>query len=92
MNIYLKMGLGAFAAAAIIAVVAYSSDTNTTLQRLELQSEARTCWEARETLRLDMPLRVTAYCNDIIDRYSEMMKVYKKEQLQQLLKRAQEKD
>ena len=79
------------AVAAIITGVAHLPVDNT-LQRLELQSEARTCWEAKETLQqLDMPRRVIAYCDDIIERYSEMVKVYKKEELQELLKRAQEK-
>lgn len=76
---------------AFVAASEYSRDADTVLSRLELQQEARTCWEAKETLRLDMPRRVTDYCNDIIERYSIMMKAYKKEQLQELLKRAQEK-
>lgn len=76
-------------AVALFAVAQHRADTM--LSKLDLQSEARTCWEAKETLRLDMPLRVTDYCNDIIERYSTIMKVYKKEQLQELLKRAQEK-
>ncbi len=76
---------------AFVAASEYGRDVNNVLSRLELQQEARTCWEAKETLRLDMPRRVTDYCNDIIERYSAMTKAYKKEQLQELLKRAQEK-
>lgn len=76
---------------AFVAASEYARETDNVLSRLELQSEARTCWEAKETLRLDMPQRVTDYCNDIIERYSATMKAYKKEQLQELLKRAQEK-
>ena len=78
-------------AVAFVAASEYARDADTVLSKLELQQEARTCWEAKETLRLDMPRRVTDYCNDIIERYSAMTKAYKKEQLQELLKRAQEK-
>ena len=78
-------------AVAFVAASEYARDADTVLSKLELQQEARTCWEAKETLRLDMPRRVTDYCDDIIERYSAMVKAYDKEQLQQLLKRAQEK-
>ena len=75
---------------AFVAASEYGRDVNSVLSRLDLQAEARTCWEAKETLRLDMPQRVTDYCNDIIERYSAIVEVYKQKQLQELLKRAQE--
>lgn len=90
-GILIAVGVVLILAVASVAAFEYGRDADNVFSKLELRQEARTCWEAQETLRLDMPRRVTDYCNDVIERYSAIMKVYKKEQLQKLLKRAQEK-
>lgn len=84
MNIYLTTGLITLAAA--IAIFAYSP--NTTLQKLELQSEASTC---RDALKSDIESLITIYCNDVIREYNIMIKAHKEEQLRKLIERVQEK-
>jgi len=76
---------GVLAFAATLAIAAHVPST---VQKLELQSEARTCRKALET---DLGSFVTIYCEGIIREYDIMMKVYEEEQLQNLIKRAQEK-
>jgi len=86
MRIVLTLVVVVLAVAGFAAVYA-GRDGDTTLQRLELQAETRTCRDALET---GVGPRVTDYCNDIIERHDAMVKAYKEEQLQQLIERAQE--
>ncbi len=87
MRQYIRTGLVVFAVVAVVAIFAYPT-ANTTLKRLELQSEASTCRNALETVDVSL---VTIYCHGVIREYEIMIKAYEEEQIQKLVERAQEK-
>lgn len=88
MRQYIRTGLVVFAVVAVVAIFAYPA-ANTTLQRLDLQSEARTC---RDALESGLDSLTAVYCNGVIREYDIMIKAYKKEQRQKLIERAQERE
>lgn len=83
------IGLALIFGIAFVAALEYDRDVDRVLLKLELQQEAQTCQYA-ETLRFDMPQRVTDYCNDVIKRHDAIVKAYKQKQLQELITRIQE--